>query len=216
MIIRCDPPHKAQLIAVAFFAVVLLSVACSFTGKSTLGEAWIELNYFIDASVEVRIDIPPAKVPDDLQKIQFLSSMGSTPVRMFAASYDPGRGRDRDLLLTNIWGVIIQIDKDTKDSSAVSLEDIKNQFYLSRSDANRRFEFGGEQMLAGRKWLKVGLKAKPYGQAYSTPISKDLALVLAMTVYGDDANKTSLFAKRLQTLEEIVSRVKISNVDAEF
>lgn len=216
MTIRCDPPHKALLIAVAFFAVVLLSVACSFTEKSTLGEAWIELNYFIDASVEVRIYIPPAKVPEDLQKVQFISSMGSTPVRMFAASYDQGKGRDRDLLLTYISGVVIQTEKGVEGDTAITLEDIKNEVYLSRADAIRRFEFGGEQVFSGRKWLKVGLKGEPYGVAYSTLISKDLVLILGMTIYGKNADETPLFKKRQITLEEIVSRVKTSNVDAEL
>jgi hypothetical protein len=204
---------RVQVAAFLLVAIGVILVACSVGAKGSGANDWIRLTYFVDATVEVQIDVPPAEVEQELNDMQFITPKDNSPVRMFSASYDPGNGRDRDLLLTDISGIVIRVDMEKADHSELTLKDIKNEIYVPQKNATRRFEYEGEQEFSGRKWLKVRLKGKPHGVAYSTPITHNLALILSMTIYGNKANETSLFAARQKTLEDVVSRVKVANVE---
>jgi hypothetical protein len=129
-------------------------------------------------------------------------------------SYDPGKGRDRDLLMTHISGIVIHVERKNDDGIGLSLEDIKNEIYLSRPDAVQHFEFVGEQIFNGVSWLRINLVGgtQRKGVSYALPIHENHVLILSMSIYGQDSNKTKLFSHRHETLKEVVKSVRISSI----
>jgi hypothetical protein len=84
---------------------------------------------------------------------------------------------------------------------------------LASPDYPRRFELDGEQIYPDREWLRIKLKGEPYGVSYATPIHKNLMLILLMTVYGEEANESRLFAEREETLEQMLTTVRIKKTE---
>jgi hypothetical protein len=147
---------------------------------------------------------------NELHEMQFIATNDESPTRIFSVNYDPGRGRDRDLLLTDISGIVIRTNNDDE-NTVMSLEYIKNDIYLSRSDAARRFEIIGEHVYSGRSWLRVNLIGEPYGVSYSSPVNKNTVLILSMSVYGKEAGKSRLFKNRHETLKRVVESVRVTS-----
>jgi len=50
------------------------------------------------------------------------------------------------------------------------------------------------------------------GVSYALPIHENYALILSMTMYGQDSDKTKLFSHRHETLKEVVKSVRISSI----
>jgi len=193
---------------------IVMQVACfSVADKNEIAD-WIELSFFIDAMIEIQLEVPPAKIGKELDRMQFIGTKDDSPMRLFIASYDPGKGRDRDLLMTHISGVVIHVDRENDDGVGLSLEDIKNKIYLSRSDGAENFEFGGEQVFTGHSWLRIDLVGgtQRKGVSYALPIHENYALILSMSMYGQDSDKTKLFSHRHETLKEVVKSVRISSI----
>jgi hypothetical protein len=188
-------------------------LACSSAARSTELTEWPELSFFIDGIIEIWLKVPPEKFGKESPEMQFIGIKDDSPTRLFLASYDPGKGRNSDLLLTLIGGVIIRVEGENSDGVDLSLEDIKNEIYLSRPDVNQYFEFVGKQNFAGRSWLKINLiGGQRQGVSYSAPIQDNYVLVLSMSMYGKESNKTRLFKDRLKTMIEIVKSVRISSI----
>jgi len=193
---------------------IVMQIACSSVADKNEFSDWIELSFLVDAMIEIQLKVPPAKIGKELERMQFIGTKDDSPESLFIASYDPGKGRDRDLLLTRISGVVVHVERENEDGAGLSLEDIKNKIYLSRSNANQEFQFVGEQNFIGCSWLRVNLiGGYRKGVAYSTSIHDDYVLILMMSMYGEKPNKTKLFSHRHETLKEVVKSVRISSIN---
>jgi hypothetical protein len=194
--------------------LIIMQVACSSAAEKTELADWVELSFLIDGMIEIQLKVPPVKIGKELNKMQFIGTKDESPESLFIASYDPGRGRDRDLLLIRISGVVVHVERENEDGVGLSLEEIKNKIYLSRSNANQDFEFIGDQNFTGRSWLRVNLiGGYRKGVAYSTPIQDEYVLILMMSMYGEKSSKTKLFSHRHETLKEVVKSVRISSIN---
>jgi hypothetical protein len=189
--------------------ILLALIGCSVSQREAQSDQWPEMQFIIDGRVEIRLIVPPAKSESGTFEPQFISSSSGSLERMFIANYDPGRGRDRDLLLTNIGSNIIRLERDLNDKSSPSLKNIKNEIYLAQDDAERKFDFVGEVHFNNRPWLQVNLTGKyRRGIAYSTIIDGGYALIVSMSIYGEGADKTKLYGTRHETLKTIVNSVR--------
>jgi hypothetical protein len=192
------------------FFIVLSGCSSATINDDT--STWNELTYVVNASVEVQIKLPPAKMEAELQDTQFVVTKNSPATRLFIASYDPGWGSDRDLLLTTFSAYIFQLEREG-DEQAVTLDEFKSRVLFTNKKAARGFNTIGVETHSNREWLKNRLKGKQHGVTFSTVIDDDLVLHIIMTMYGKDANQTKLFEKRLETIEKLLSTVKISIVE---
>ena len=193
---------------------IVMQVACSSAAEKTELVDWIELNFLIDAMIEIQLKVPPAKIGKELNKMQFIVTKDDSFTGLFNASYDPGKGRDRDLLMIHMSGDVVHVERENVDGVGLSLEDIKNEIYLSRPDGAESFEFAGEHIFNGRSWLRINLVGgtQRKGVSYASPIHENYALILMMTMYGQDSDKTKLFSHRHETLKEVVKSVRISSI----
>jgi hypothetical protein len=193
--------------------VLILLTSCTPSIKSIDERDWIELSYLVDGKVEIHLKVPHARSDQNFDQLQFVKTEVDEPTRLFWGSYDPGRGRDRDLLLTDVSGVILKSEQGSYENGGMSIEDVKNDIYLTHPRADRRFDVKGEVVYSGRSWLKINLKGKPHGVTWSTPIFENFALKIAMTMYGDEARESKLFAYREEVLRRILATVEIYTID---
>lgn len=199
---------KIRTVLVSFICLVILS--CCASQKDAPMEQWLKMEMLIDGQMDVQLLFPPAKIKAELLEPQFVSTVPDPIQTVLFASYDPGWGRDRDLLLTRITATIVRIEKRLDYDSSFSLEDIKNEVYLSRDDASKEFEIVGDVVLNGRPWLRVNLiSGYRRGISYSTIIGGRYALIVSMSMYGEDSDQKSLFSTRHDTLRKVVNSVKV-------
>jgi len=194
---------------------IVLQIACSSVADKNEIADWIELSFFVDALIEIQLKVPPAKIGKELDRMQFIVTEDDSSASLFMAGYDPGKGRDRDLLMIHISGVVVHVERENEDETGLSLEDIKNKIYLSRPDATEHFEFVGEQIFNNYSWLRINLVGgtQRKGVSYASPIHKNYVLILNMIMYGENSNKTKLFSHRHETLKEVVKSVRISSIN---
>jgi len=192
-----------------------MQVACSAVEENTELADWSELGFVIDGMMEIKLRLPPAKMGKELDQMQFITvEKDDVLTGMFIASYDPGRGRDRGLLLVRISGVVARVGNKSAEAGGLSLEDIKRDIYLSRPDATKEFEVLGEEIISDQSWLRVNLIGDTRkGVVFSRPVFKNYVLILGMSMWGEESDKTRLFKKRQETLEQILATVKVSTVD---
>lgn len=199
---------KIKVVFVSVLCMAVLNYCAS--QKDAPIEEWLKMEMIIDGQVDVQLFFPPAKVNAELLKPQFVSTVPDPIQTVLFAHYDPGWGRDRDLLLTRISATIVRIEKTSSHNSSLTTEDIKNEVYLSIEDSGENFEIMETVMFGGHPWLRVKLIAgHRRGIAYSTIIGGKYALLLGMTMYGEDSDQKSLFRARHDTLKKIVNSVKV-------
>jgi len=175
---------------------------------------WLDLGFLIDGIIEIHLKVPPAENGKESNRMQFIGTTDEPNERMFIASYDPGRGRDRDLNLVRISGVVSRINREIDRGSILSIAEIKNDIYLSRPDAAEHFEIIGEKVLYGHSLLQVNLIGEQRnGVFYSLPIHKNYVLNLRMSMWGEESSKTRLFRKRHETLKKILSTLQVTVED---
>ncbi len=61
----------------------------------------------------------------------------------------------REIPMIYLSGAVARLKRENDSEAGLSLEDIKNRIYLSRPDATEEFDFAGEQVVAGRSWLRI-------------------------------------------------------------
>ena len=202
------PKTKSKIILVCSVFLVLLN--CGTVQKDAPMEQWFELEFIVDGKSDIRLSVPPAKAEEQLFEPQFVTSSLESYERLFNASYDPGWGRDRDLLLTTLVSSIRRVDLGSINSSDLSLEYIKNNEYLARPNSSKEFEVVGEVTFNERAWLRVNLiGGYRKGISYATVVNGEYILVILVSIYGEDSDKTSLYPIRHETLKKIVNSVKI-------
>jgi hypothetical protein len=200
---------KRKTPVVCFLLFALMS--CSVTQKEVPTEQWLEMEFIVDGRVDIRAIVPPAKLGTESIEPQFISTSLESTQTMLFASYDPGRGRNRDLFLTRITSTVIRIEPKSSHESEPSLEFIKNEIYLSRADAARQFEIVGEVAFNDHPWLRVNLiGGYRRGISYSTIIDGEYILIVGMSIFGENSDQNHLFQTRQKTLKKIVNSTKFS------
>jgi hypothetical protein len=199
---------KKRNVLLGFLLLALFN--CSFSQREAPVDQWHQMDFVIDGKAGIKMIAPPAKSDPSLFEPQFISTSSESIERMFVAHYDPGWGRDRDLLLTRIVASITRLDRNEKDGSQLSLEDIKNDVYLASDDTGKRFEIIGEVKVNDKSWLHINLiGGSRQGVSYSTIVDGGYALMVTMSVYGDKADQSRLYQTRHETLRTIVNSVSI-------
>jgi hypothetical protein len=192
----------------SFLLLVLMN--CSFSQKEPPSHQWPEMQFIVDGRVEIKLIVPPAKSEPGIFDTQSIHTSIGSLERLFLAFYDPGKGRDRDLLLTHIGSTIIHLKNHGNDKSNPSFESIKNDIYLAGEGSKRKFDFAGEVNFNNRPWLQVNLiGGSREGISYATIIDGGYALIVTMSIYGEKADQTRLFGNRHETLKTIVNSVQI-------
>ncbi|MGA9575875.1 MAG: hypothetical protein WBS20_18175, partial [Lysobacterales bacterium] len=120
-------------------------------------EQWFELQFSVDGKVDIQFRVPPAEAKAELFETQFISTVPEPTQTMLFANYDPGKWSNRGLLLTSIAATIFRLEPSSSPGSSLSLEDIKNDIYLSRPDASKAFDILGEVTFNDRQWLRINL-----------------------------------------------------------
>jgi len=203
------PKTKSKILLVSFVFFVLLN-GCAVQKDAPM-EQWFELEFIVDGKVDIQLAVPPAKAEEQLFEPQFITSSLDSYERLFIADYDPGWGRDRDLLLSGFASNIRRVDLGLSNSSDLSLEYIKNNEYLARPNASELFEIVGEVTFNERAWLHVNLiGGNQKGISYATVVNGEYILLISVSIYGEGSDKTNLFSIRHETLKKIVNSVRIS------
>lgn len=198
----------------ALLTMVLVSIlnACTSIVNFSDQTKWLEQTFVIDASVEVSVKLPPAKRDPRLEDVQFVATKDNPISNIFFGLYDPGWGKDRDLLLTRMSGTVVRVDGDSNRKSELTTEDIEREVYMPRKGATQRFDFKEIVELSGRKWLRLDYLGYPHGTAYATVIGENLVLTVSMTMFGEVARETKLFRERQITLKEVVSAIEVTKI----
>jgi len=169
------------------------------------------MDYMVDGRADIQFLVPPAKAGDELFEPQFISTVPEPIQSILFAMYDPGSWNNRGLLLTRITSTIIRIEREFDDEPAPTLDYIKNDIYLARDDAEQKFDIVGEVKFDNYSWFRVNLiGGYRRGISYSTLIDDDYVLIISLSMYGEESDKTSLFQARHETLKKVVNSVKIS------
>ena len=164
---------KIRILLVSTLCLVVLSYCAS--QKDAPMEKWLKMEMVIDGQVDVQLLFPPAKINAELLEPQFVSTVPDPIQTVLFANYDPGWGRDQGLLLTRITATIVRIEKRPDHDTNLTIEDIKNEVYLSREDAAEKFGKIEAVMVDGHAWLRVKLIAGyRRGISYSTIIGGDM------------------------------------------
>ena len=200
---------KSRTFIACFFFLALMN--CSATQWEVPLEQWPELLFIVDGRFEIRFVVPPAKVEPELFEPQFISTLSESTQTMLVGNYDPGKGRDRSLLLTRITATVIRIEKKPSYELMPSLDYIKNEIYLARADAEKEFDIVGAVPFNDQPWLRVNLiSGYRRGISYSTLIDDEYVLILSMTIFGENSDKKRLYRTRHATLRNIVNSTKIT------
>ncbi|MDH4020817.1 MAG: hypothetical protein OEU84_14580, partial [Xanthomonadales bacterium] len=161
--------------------------------------------------IDIQLMVPPAEAEAEMSEPQFINSSSESFERLFIASYDPGWGRNRGLLLTKFASSLKRIEPKLVPESGLSLEYIKNNVYLARDDAAKEFDIVGEVIFNDQPWLRVNLiGGHRKGILYATIVNEEYMLLVAMNIYGKDSDQTKLYSTRHETLKKIVNSVKFS------
>ena len=191
--------------------VCLAFLSCCASRRDAPIDQWFEMDFIVDGRADIQFIVPPAKAGGELFEPQFISTVPDPVQSMLYASYDPGSWDNRGLLLTSITSTIFRIEPKLNDESTPSLDYIKNYIYLSRADAKKEFDIVGQVIFDNYSWLRVNLiSGYRRGISYSTLIGDDYVLILTMSMYGEESDKTSLFQARHETLKKVINSVKIS------
>ena len=189
----------------------LALIGCSALYRDVPMTEWLNIEFIIDSKVDVQLMVPPERAETEPLGPQFISTLSEPIQTLIFSYYDPGIGRDRDLLLTRITSTIFRIEQKPTGESGLSLEDVKNNIYLSRDDAKKHFDIVGEVTFNDHPWLRVNLiSGYRRGISYATYIGREYVLVHRMSVYGDDADEKRLYRTRHATLRNIVNSTKIT------
>lgn len=200
---------KTRTIVVCFLCLAFLS--CCASRRDAPIDQWFEMDFIVDGRADIQFLVPPAKAGKELFELQFISTVPEPVQSMLYASYDPGSWGNRGLLLTSITSTVFRIEPKLDDESTPSLDFIKSYIYLSRTDAQKEFDIVGQDDFNNHSWLRVNLiSGYRRGVSYSTLIGDDYVLILTMSMYGEESDKTSLFQARHGTLKKMVNSVKIS------
>lgn len=202
---------SARKLRIQFTGLLCLTLLnCSSFQREPTVEKWPELHFIVDGKVEIQFRVPPAKAEAELFEPQFISTVIDPIQRMAIASYDPGSWSNRGLLLTNIAGTIFRLEPNQDQDNSLTLEDLKDDIYLSHEDAAKHFDIAGEYTFNDRRWLRVNLIGSyRRGISYGTIVGKHYALVLSVTLFGEESDKTRLFQTRHETLKEVIGTAKI-------
>ena len=193
-----------------FFLSLALLSSCASNKDAPVGQ-WIEMEFVIDGRVDIKLAVPPGKAEPELLGPQFVSTSIESFPTLFFASYDPGWGRNRGLLLTRFASSITRIQRKSSKESPLSTEDIKNDVYLARDDAIKKFDIVGEVLFNDRPWLRVNLiGGYRRGISYATLVDGGYVLILGMSIFGEESDQTNLFPVRHETLKKIVNSVRIT------
>ena len=186
-------------------------MSCSFAEKDKPIDQWLEMEFIVDGRVDIQFIVPPARASADMFEPQFISTSVEPVQTMLFASYDPGSGRDRDILLTSITSTIVRIEQKLNQESAPSLDYIKNEIYLSRADAKKKFEIFGEVEFDNQSWLRVNIiGGYRRGISYATIIGGEYIHILSMSIYGEKSDQKKLFQIRHETLKKMVNSTKMT------
>ena len=200
---------SSRKIVMCFLCLAFLN--CCASQRDAPINQWLKMDYIVDGRADIQFLVPPAKAGEELFEPQFISTVPDPIQSMLYASYDPGSWGNRGLLLTSITSTIFRIEPKLNEESTPSLDYIKNYIYLSRADAQNEFDIVGQVKFENYSWLRVNLiSGYRRGISYSTLIGDDYVLILTMSMYGEESDKTGLFRARHETLKKVVNSVKIS------
>ena len=194
-----------SITAVTCCLSLALLTCCASRSDAPINQ-WYEMDYSVDGRVDIQFVVPPAKAKDELFETQLISTVPDPIQTMLFAHYDPGSWSNRDLLLTRITSTIIRVEREPYDESELTLDYIKNQVYLARDDAKEEFDIVGKVDFDNYSWLRVNLiSGYRRGLSYSTVIGDRYVLMLSMSVYGEESDKSSLFRTRHETLKKMIN-----------
>lgn len=192
----------------------LVQIACSSTTEITDMTRWSELNFLVDGIIDIQLRVPLEENGKAPEKMQFIGTKYNSRERMFIEAYDQGTGEYRELLMTHIMGVVVRVERKNMDGTNLSHKDIEKYIYLSRPNAAEEFEIVGEHLIAGRTWLRINLVGgtQKRGASFALPIDKNYVFILTMYMYGENADETRLYQKRMETLERVLTTVQVSTI----
>ena len=200
---------QIRSVIAGFLCLAVLSCCASY--RDVPVDQWFGMEFIIDGRVDIQLSVPPGKAETELTEPQFISTSPESFQTIFFASYDPGWGRNRGLLLTRFASSIMPIDVKQRLESDPSLEYIKNVVYLNRDDAAKEFDIFGEVIFNDQPWLRVNLiSGYRRGISYATIVNGEYILLVGMTIFGEGSDQTNLYSVRHETLKTMVNSVEFS------
>ena len=200
---------QIRSVIAGFLCLAVLSCCASY--RDVPVDQWFGMEFIIDGRVDIQLSVPPGKAETELTEPQFISTSPESFQTIFFASYDPGWGRNRGLLLTRFASSIMSIDVKQRLESDPSLEYIKNVVYLNRDDAAKEFDIFGVVIFNDQPWLRVNLiSGYRRGISYATIVNGEYILLVGMTIFGEGSDQTNLYSVRHETLKTMVNSVEFS------
>ena len=200
---------KSRSVIAGFLCLAVLSYCASY--RNVPVEQWLGMEFIVDGRIDIQVMVPPAKVGVEKLGPHFINATPKSFERLFIASYDPGWGRDRGLLLTKFASSVKRIEPKLGHESGPPLEYIKNNVYLAHDDAAKDFDIVGEVIFNDQPWLRVNLiSGHRRGVSYATIVNGEYILLVSIFMYGEESDQTRLFSVRHETLKKVVNSVKFS------
>ena len=200
---------KSSSVIAGFFCLAVLNCCASY--RDVPKEQWFGMEFIIDGRVDIQLLVPPAKAGVEEFGPHFINSSPESFERLFIASYDPGWGRNRGLLLTKFASSIKRVEPKLGRESGPSLEYIKNTVYLARDDAAKDFDIVGEVIINDQSWLRINLiSGHRRGVSYATIVNGEYILLVSIFMYGEESDQTRLFSVRHETLKKVLNSVKFN------
>ena len=192
-----------------FLCLAVLSYCASY--REVPVDQWFSMEFIIDGRVDIQLMVPPAEAEVEMSEPQFINSSSESFERLFIASYDPGWGQDRGLLLTTFASSIKRVEPKLGPDSGASLEYIENTVYLARDDAAKAFDIVGEVIINDQSWLRINLiSGFRRGVSYATMVNGEYILLVSIFMYGEESDQTRLFSVRHETLKKVLNTIQFS------
>lgn len=205
-----------RLLIVIVTALSIQLFGCGYGPQSRLeSNNWIELPTLVDGVIEIRVSTPRPKDKMWLNRPQLVGSETNKLTRTFIIGYDPGRGKLSGADLVYFFGAVLRIEKEDGNDDPISFEDIIDTVYLSRPEKYGSYEIVDKVFIGKEEWLRVNFadRSAAEGVAYYKPITKSYALLISMSMFGKDSDKTKLFQQRHQDLMKAMGSVKVTVAD---
>jgi hypothetical protein len=215
--------HNQMLFVGIKFAMVvataMLLVGCMTGYKKTPSDGqWVSSTVFVDGIMEISLSMPPMEKWRERPGTKFVSTEANELMWILKTAYDPGYGKYRGISVTVFDGFIVRMENDSIDDTKVNFDDISREIYLSRPDYNEMLDIIGPVMIESEKWVQVNLIGKTgrKGVTYFRPIYGKYAMLVTMTIYGEEFHESPLYQQRHEDLKKVLQSVEVTVEDFEL
>jgi len=197
----------ASICNLCFLAFLITGCAAS---KATSDDSPVPVAFDINGSFVISMSLPAANIENVTNSAPFVAIDRAASQQLFQAMYDPGRGKNRGILLTRVWATVHRFSESEMSDVDNQFERAKMLFTEEGNDFFKNYSLEGVETLNSRNWLSVKLEGGiSRGIAFVTETNKEYALIVGVRVFANDDNASELRKIRIDTLRQIVESVRV-------